>query len=126
MRVHQASFPFSFFLSECAVIGVQWPSFLSSLSLSTYFHFWSGFILVPDIGANFPGYSNRDWLLDAFSFLGTPSKYKAFVLHLRESCIKYIVTLSPLLTYLSYVFVVLFICAHRHGFFPLYHQGTPN
>ena len=62
------------------------PSFLSSLSLNV-FHFWSGFVLVSDIGTGFPCFSTRefspqihslpnksigtrDWLPNAFSFLG--------------------------------------------------------
>jgi len=31
-------------------VSVQWPSFLSSLSLSAHHHFWFRFIPVPDIG----------------------------------------------------------------------------
>ena len=45
------------------------PSFLSSLSLNV-FHFWSGFVLVSDIGTGFPCFGTRDWLPNAFSFLG--------------------------------------------------------
>lgn len=52
----QQSFLFLLSLGDCAVISMQWPSFLSFLSLSIHVHFWSAFILVPVIGATFPGF----------------------------------------------------------------------
>lgn len=69
-------------LGEHAAIRVQWSSLLSSLSLSAHFHFWSGFILVPDIGAGFSGGSTRDQLLNSFSYMGILSRHKAFELYL--------------------------------------------
>lgn len=60
---------------------VQRPSFLSSLSLSSRFHFQSGFNLVPDTEPGFLGRGTRNQFLNAFCFLDTVS----FELHPGES-----------------------------------------
>lgn len=60
-------------------------SFLSSLSFEIHFHFWFGFIQVPDMGAGLPGSGTRDWLLISFSILGISCRHSAFELHMRES-----------------------------------------
>ena len=52
-RACNGHFCYSLFWGECAEINMWFLTFLPSLSLSIHFHFWSGFILVPEVGADF-------------------------------------------------------------------------
>lgn len=64
-----------FFFLLCLCLGEYTEAIIS---LFAHFHFWSGFILVPDIGAGLPSGGTRVRLLNAFPILGTPSRHKAF------------------------------------------------
>lgn len=105
-------------------VSVQWSSFLSFFVFA-HFHFWFGFIQVPDIGAVSQSVVSGIHSQMPFTSRGHCASIRPLNYTWGSPLLgTWLLLLS--LSCLSYLFLICFLCAHCHGFLPLHHQRTPN
>ena len=91
-------------------VSVQWSSFLSFFVFA-HFHFWFGFIQVPDIGAVSQSVVSGIHSQMPFTSRGHCASIRPLNYNWGSLLISTLWLLSPLLSYLSYLFIVCFLCA---------------